>query len=41
MHRRSAWLPANLIQTQRDYSKAHTYERIDAMGAFNTKWGTD
>jgi 6-phosphogluconate dehydrogenase len=26
---RSAWLPANLIQAQRDYFGAHTYERID------------
>jgi 6-phosphogluconate dehydrogenase len=25
---RSAWLPANLIQAQRDYFGAHTYERI-------------
>jgi 6-phosphogluconate dehydrogenase len=25
-----AWLPANLIQVQRDYFGAHTYERIDA-----------
>ena len=29
---RSAWLPANLIQAQRDYFGAHTYERIDAKG---------
>jgi len=26
---RSAWLPANLIQAQRDYFGSHTYERID------------
>jgi 6-phosphogluconate dehydrogenase len=35
---RSAWLPANLIQAQRDYFGAHTYERIDAKGSFHTKW---
>jgi 6-phosphogluconate dehydrogenase len=36
---RSAWLPANLIQAQRDYFGAHTYERIDAKGTFHTEWG--
>ena len=35
---RSAWLPANLIQAQRDYFGAHTYERIDAKGVFHTEW---
>ena len=35
---RSAWLPANLIQAQRDYFGAHTYERIDAKGPFHTEW---
>jgi 6-phosphogluconate dehydrogenase len=35
---RSAWLPANLIQAQRDCFGAHTYERIDAKGTFHTKW---
>jgi 6-phosphogluconate dehydrogenase len=35
---RSSWLPANLIQAQRDYFGAHTYERIDAKGTFHTKW---
>ncbi|MGO9018769.1 MAG: NADP-dependent phosphogluconate dehydrogenase [Syntrophobacteraceae bacterium] len=35
---RSAWLPANLIQGQRDYFGAHTYERIDAKGTFHTVW---
>ena len=35
---RSAWLPANLIQAQRDYFGAHTYERIDAKGTFHTNW---
>jgi 6-phosphogluconate dehydrogenase len=38
---RSAWLPANLIQAQRDYFGAHTYERIDAKGAFHTEWEKD
>jgi len=35
---RSIWLPANLIQAQRDYFGAHTYERIDATGVFHTQW---
>jgi 6-phosphogluconate dehydrogenase len=37
---RSAWLPANLLQAQRDYFGAHTYERIDApLGQFfHTNW---
>jgi 6-phosphogluconate dehydrogenase len=35
---RSAWLPANLIQAQRDYFGAHTYERIDAKRSFHTEW---
>ena len=35
---RSPWLPANLIQAQRDYFGAHTYERIDAKGTFHTEW---
>lgn len=34
----SSWLPANLIQAQRDYFGAHTYERIDAKGTFHTQW---
>ena len=34
----SAWLPANLIQAQRDYFGSHTYERIDAKGTFHTQW---
>ena len=38
---RSAWLPANLIQAQRDYFGAHTYERIDAKGTFHTEWEKD
>ena len=35
---RSARLPANLIQAQRDYFGAHTYERVDAAGHFHTNW---
>jgi 6-phosphogluconate dehydrogenase len=31
-------LPANLIQAQRDYFGAHTYERIDKTGVFHTEW---
>ncbi len=38
---RSAWLPANLIQAQRDYFGAHTYERVDEKGVFHTEWETD
>ncbi|MCL4465569.1 MAG: NADP-dependent phosphogluconate dehydrogenase [Chloroflexi bacterium] len=38
---RSAWLPANLVQAQRDYFGAHTYERVDAEGAFHTEWTVD
>lgn len=36
---RSARLPANLIQAQRDYFGAHTYERLDRGGSFHTSWG--
>jgi 6-phosphogluconate dehydrogenase len=35
---RRAWLPVNLIQAQRDYFGAHTYERIDGKGIFHTEW---
>ena len=35
---RSPRLPANLIQAQRDYFGAHTYERIDREGTFHTEW---
>jgi len=35
---RSGWLPANLIQAQRDYFGAHTYERNDRKGTFHTQW---
>ena len=37
---RSEWLPANLIQAQRDYFGAHRYERIDRSRGtfFHTEW---
>ncbi|MGI9498654.1 MAG: NADP-dependent phosphogluconate dehydrogenase [Geminicoccaceae bacterium] len=35
---RTAVLPANLIQAQRDYFGAHTYERTDREGSFHTDW---
>lgn len=31
-------LPANLLQAQRDYFGAHTYQRIDKPGTFHTDW---
>ncbi|TYS87474.1 NADP-dependent phosphogluconate dehydrogenase [Rossellomorea aquimaris] len=35
---RTETLPANLIQAQRDYFGAHTYERVDKEGTFHTEW---
>ncbi|WEV61064.1 NADP-dependent phosphogluconate dehydrogenase [Streptococcaceae bacterium ESL0729] len=35
---RSAVLPANLIQAQRDYFGAHTYKRTDREGTFHYDW---
>ncbi|KAJ7519827.1 hypothetical protein O6H91_20G057500 [Diphasiastrum complanatum] len=35
---RRARLPANLLQAQRDYFGAHTYERVDLPGSFHTEW---
>jgi 6-phosphogluconate dehydrogenase len=37
---RTADLPANLLQAQRDYFGAHTYERIDNPRGqfFHTNW---
>jgi 6-phosphogluconate dehydrogenase len=35
---RAASLPANLLQAQRDYFGAHTYQRIDKEGTFHTDW---
>ena len=35
---RSERLPANLIQAQRDFFGAHTFERIDKPGTFHADW---
>lgn len=35
---RTARLPSNLIQAQRDYFGAHTYELIGKDGTFHTQW---
>jgi len=35
---RTEQLSANLLQAQRDYFGAHTYERIDKKGSFHTDW---
>jgi len=35
---RTARLPLNMVQGQRDYFGSHTYERIDAEGTFHTEW---
>jgi 6-phosphogluconate dehydrogenase len=35
---RSERLPANLIQAQRDFFGAHTYERVDKPGVFHSSW---
>jgi 6-phosphogluconate dehydrogenase len=35
---RQSRLPANLLQAQRDFFGAHTYERIDKPGVFHTEW---
>ena len=34
-------LPAALIQGQRDYFGAHTYQRVDREGSFHTLWATE
>ncbi len=36
---RSERMPTNLIQAQRDYFGAHTYQRTDIPGTFHTEWG--
>jgi len=36
---RSSWMPANLIQAQRDYFGAHRYELIGSGGTFHSEWG--
>ena len=38
---RQARLPANLLQAQRDFFGAHTYERVDKSGVFHTEWLED
>jgi 6-phosphogluconate dehydrogenase len=35
---RSEQLPANLLQAQRDYFGAHTFERVDRPGSFHVDW---
>ena len=35
---RSERLSANLLQAQRDYFGAHTYQRVDRQGTFHTEW---
>ncbi|VBK96825.1 NADP-dependent phosphogluconate dehydrogenase [Burkholderia pseudomallei] len=35
---RSARLPANLVQAQRDFFGAHTFERTDKPGSFHASW---
>ena len=36
---KTAYMPTNLIQAQRDYFGAHTYQRTDIPGTFHTEWG--
>ena len=38
---RSEVLPANLIQAQRDYFGAHTYNRVDKPGVFHFEWSQE
>ena len=38
---RSETLPANLIQAQRDYFGAHTYNRVDKPGTFHFEWAQE
>ncbi|NEZ40712.1 NADP-dependent phosphogluconate dehydrogenase [Paenibacillus alvei] len=35
---RTERLPANLLQAQRDYFGAHTFERVDQKGSFHFQW---
>jgi len=35
---RSERLPANLLQAQRDYFGAHTFQRVDKEGTFHFHW---
>jgi 6-phosphogluconate dehydrogenase len=34
----NAQMTVNLIQAQRDYFGAHTYQRMDKPGIFHTQW---
>ena len=38
---RAERLPANVIQAQRDFFGAHTYQRTDKAGVFHTEWSLD
>ncbi|MGG1878504.1 NADP-dependent phosphogluconate dehydrogenase [Paenibacillus cisolokensis] len=38
---RSERLPANLLQAQRDYFGAHTFERVDKEGSFHHQWSAE
>jgi 6-phosphogluconate dehydrogenase len=38
---RSERVPANLIQAQRDFFGAHTYQRTDREGVFHTEWASE
>ncbi len=35
---RTERLPANLLQAQRDYFGAHTFQRVDKEGTFHFQW---
>lgn len=35
---KTAYLPANLLQAQRDFFGAHTFERLDEEGSFHFDW---
>ncbi|MEM9064647.1 MAG: decarboxylating NADP(+)-dependent phosphogluconate dehydrogenase [Planctomycetota bacterium] len=37
---RSAVLPHNLLQAQRDYFGSHTYQRTDRQGTFHSEWAS-
>ena len=38
---RSERLPAALVQAQRDFFGAHTYQRVDGEGTFHVEWSED
>lgn len=38
---RAETLPANIIQAQRDYFGAHTYERTDKDGSYHFEWDSE